>query len=251
MFFGNILGKILAVNLADGRVIWSQVNPLAVWNSPLVHDGVVIMGGRDSFVYAFDAASGALRWKAPVSGPVLSSPAMDTRNGRVYVAAEDMRVYALDAADGKIVWTSPKLPGASFRGYYPVVAPDGSVMVTVTPVMTLDNFEPILLDMVKEIFGDFASWRHNKEDNDRLRKANFEKMADPKTYDAQLDYYPQTAHRSARLSNLLRARSGDRQTKIRRADRLCREHERHAVAAAGHLRRQGHRQVPGPAPQPL
>ena len=61
-------------------------------------------------------------------------------------------------------------------------------MVTVTPVMTLDNFEPILLDMVKEIFGDFASWRHNKEDNDRLRKANFEKLADPKTYDAQLDY---------------------------------------------------------------
>ncbi|NLH15989.1 MAG: PQQ-binding-like beta-propeller repeat protein [Phycisphaerae bacterium] len=188
VFFGNKLGKIIAVNLADGRMIWSQVNPLAVWNSPLVHDGVVIVGGRDSFVYAFDVTSGGLRWKSSVGGPVLSSPAMDVRNGRIYVAAENMQVYAIDVADGKIIWTSPKLPGASFRGYHPVVAPDGSVMVTVTPVMTLDNFEPILLNMVKAIFGDFASWRHNKEDNDRLRKANFEKLADPKTYDAQLDY---------------------------------------------------------------
>ncbi len=186
--FGNILGKIIAMNIADGRVLWSQVNSLAMWNSPLIHDGVVIIGGRDSAMYAFDTSSGILRWKAAIGGPVLSSPAMDSRNGRVYIAAENMHVYALDASTGRIEWTSPKLPGASFRGYYPVVAPDGSVMVTVTPVMTLDNFEPILLDMVKEIFGDFASWRHNKQDNDRLRKANFEKMADPKTYDSQLDY---------------------------------------------------------------
>jgi hypothetical protein len=188
VIFGDIAGKITAVNLIDGKEVWSQRIPQAVWNSPLIHDGFAIIGCRDSTVYAFDAATGVLRWKAQVRGPVLSSPAMDTRNGRIYVANEDMRVYALNAADGKIVWTSPKLPGASFRGYYPVVAADGSVMVTVTPVMTLDNFEPILLDMVKEIFGDFASWRHNKDDNDGLRKSNFERMADPRTYDAQLDY---------------------------------------------------------------
>ena len=44
------------------------------------------------------------------------------------------------------------------------------------------------MGMVKEIFGDFASWRHKKEENDRLREANFKKMAEPGTYEAQLNY---------------------------------------------------------------
>jgi hypothetical protein len=44
------------------------------------------------------------------------------------------------------------------------------------------------MGMVKEVFGDFASWRHKKEENDRLREANFKKMAEPGTYEAQLKY---------------------------------------------------------------
>ena len=42
-------------------------------------------------------------------------------------------------------------------------------MVTVAPAISLDRFQPLLLEMVKEIFGDFASWRHKKEENARLR----------------------------------------------------------------------------------
>jgi hypothetical protein len=99
-----------------------------------------------------------------------------------------MCVYAFDLSDGRQVWRSKKLPGVSFRGYHPVVAPDGSVMITVTPALSLDSFTPILLDMVKEIFGDFASWRHTKEENAQLRRKNFERMQQPDTYKAQLDY---------------------------------------------------------------
>ncbi len=64
-------------------------------------------------------------------------------------------------------------------------------MVTTTPSIDLDSFDPILMGMVKEIFGDFASWRHKKEENDRLREANFKKMAEPGTYEAQLSYLRQ------------------------------------------------------------
>ena len=45
----------------------------------------------------------------------------------MYVACEDMHVYAFDLAQGRRVWQSSKLPGVSFRGYHPVVAPDGSI----------------------------------------------------------------------------------------------------------------------------
>jgi len=186
--FGCADGEIYALGVADGRLVWSVQTGQAVWNAPLIHQGVVLVGSRDANLYAIDLGSGIVRWKAPTGGPPLSSPALDARNNHVYAAGEDMHAYAFDFEDGKQVWHSVKLPGVSSRGYHPVVAPDGSVMITTTPSMSLESFDPILMDMVKEIFGDFASWRHTKEENDRLREANFKKMAEPGTYEAQLSY---------------------------------------------------------------
>ncbi len=188
VFFGNTEGKVYAVNAADGKPAWSISLGPAVWNAPVVYQGVVIVGGRDGGLYAIEADSGRIKWKALTGGPLLSSPALDAKTGKVYVGSEDMHVYAFDFASGRQLWRSDKLPGVSFRGYHPVTAPDGSVMITVTPALSLDSFEPILLDMVKEIFGDFASWRHTKEENERLRLENFKLMEKPGTYQAQLDY---------------------------------------------------------------
>jgi len=188
VFFGNAEGKVCAVEAADGKVVWAVQTGAAVWNSPVVHEGTVVIGSRDGKVYAIAAGAGAVQWTAETGGPVLSSPALDVKTNRAYIASEDMRVNAFDSRDGRPLWRSDKLPGVSFRGYHPVVAPDGSVMITVTPALCLDSFEPVLHDMVKEIFGDFASWRHTKEENERLRRENFEQMQKPGTYDAQLRY---------------------------------------------------------------
>lgn len=181
--FGCADGKICAVNAADGKPAWSVQTDKAVWNAPLIHRGTAVAAG-----YAIDLRTGAIKWKAETQGRLLSSPALDADRERVYLASEDMHVYAIDFKNGRRLWQSEKLPGVSFRGYHPVVAPNGSVMVTTSPALNLDSFEPILMDMVKVVFGDFASWRHNKGDNDRLREANFKKMAEPGTYEAQLNY---------------------------------------------------------------
>ncbi|MBN2136580.1 MAG: PQQ-like beta-propeller repeat protein [Sedimentisphaerales bacterium] len=188
VFFGNAAGKIYGVNTGDGSIAWSVQTGQAVWNCPAAFEGVVIAGGRDGKVYAVEAKTGRVKWTSKTGYAILSSPAIDPGENMAYIASEDMHVYAFDIHQGKLVWRSEKLPGVSFRGYHPVVSPDGSVMVTVTPAMSLDSFEPVLHDMVKEIFGDFASWRHSKEENDRLREENFELMAKPETYRAQLDY---------------------------------------------------------------
>jgi outer membrane protein assembly factor BamB len=188
VFFGNAEGKIYALNAGDGRLIWSFRTHLAVWNSPLVYEGVVVVGSRQGRLYAIDACTGKIKWQEAVSGPLLSSPAIDVGTGRVYIGCEDMHVYAFDLRDGKILWRSKKLPGVSFRGYHSVIAPDGSVMITVTPGISLDTIQTILYDMVKEVFGDFASWRHTKEENARLREQNFKLMEKPDTYERQLRY---------------------------------------------------------------
>jgi hypothetical protein len=180
--------KIYAVNISDGTLAWFVQTGSAVWNSPLVYKGVVVIGSRDGRLYAVDADSGKIKWAAPTGGPLLSSPALDVNAGRIYIGSEDMHVYAFNLRNGTKVWRSDKLPGVSFRGYHPVIAPDGSVMITVTPAICLDTFGTVLLDMVKEIFGDFASWRHTKQENERLRKENFKLMQKPDTYEAQLRY---------------------------------------------------------------
>jgi hypothetical protein len=188
VFFGCADGKVYALRASDGQPLWTFPTGAAVWNSPLPHDDTVLIGSRDGNLYAVISATGKLRWQAATAGPLLSSPALDVHAGRVYVGSEDMHVYAFEFGSGRPVWRSEKLPGVSFRGYHPVIAPDGSVMITVTPAISLDAFNPILNDMLKEVFGDYASWRHNKEENERLRAANFKLLEKPETYRAQLDY---------------------------------------------------------------
>ncbi len=186
--FGCADGTIRALKTTDGAQAWSIETGVAVWNAPAIAGGTVTIGGRDARVRAIDLDSGKVRWIARAGGPLLSSPAVDARAKRVYAAAEDMKVSALDLETGRELWRSAPLPGVSFRGYHPVVAPDGAILVTSTPGVPLGAFDQILLDMVKAIFGDFASWRHDKDENARLREANFALMAKPDTYRRQLDY---------------------------------------------------------------
>lgn len=188
VFFGSADGCVYALNTADGKKLWSVRTEAAVWNAPAVSGGLVFVGSRDGQFLAIENASGKVRWTARLGAPILDSPAVDAKRGQVCVGAEDLRVRAYAMADGKPIWTSERLPGASMRGYHPVIAPDGAVMVTTAPVIGYDHFQNLLLEMVREVFGDFASWRHKKEENEKLRAENFRLMEKPETYGKQLDY---------------------------------------------------------------
>ncbi len=62
----------------------------------------VYVGSTDNYLYAIDAASGALRWKAATTGAVNSSPTV--AGGTVYVGSDDSYFYAFDAATGQLRW---------------------------------------------------------------------------------------------------------------------------------------------------
>lgn len=191
VFFGGADGGIYALDQNNGTLAWLVQTGSAVWNSPAVYSDLVLVGSRDQRLYAIEATTGRVRWTADTGGPLLGSPAVDPRRNRVYIGSEDMCVYAFDLKDGHLDWRSAQLPGVSLRGYHPVVAVDGSVLVTTAPGLSVDTFQELLLKMTKEIFGDFASWRHSKEANAILREENFALMEKPATYQTQLDFLRQ------------------------------------------------------------
>jgi eukaryotic-like serine/threonine-protein kinase len=124
VYIGALDGFVYAVDAASGRLRWrSQVDSTGakIWSSPAVSNGLVITGVASTLsekpkipgeVLAFDAATGARRWRtwsepggAP-GGGIWSSPAIDVARGMVYVGIGDPDdgAEALDLRDGHVLW---------------------------------------------------------------------------------------------------------------------------------------------------
>jgi len=114
IYIGALDGSVYAVDAASGHLRWrsSADDPGAkIWSSPLVVNGLVIVGAASTLsekpkipgeVLAFDAATGAQHWRtwsepggAP-GGGIWSSP--------VAVGGKDGLLYSLDAQSGRVLW---------------------------------------------------------------------------------------------------------------------------------------------------
>lgn len=121
VFVGANDGKVHAIDLATGKVLWTfqlgsqkphppeEPAPLyPIEASPVVHEGKVLVGGRDGLVYALDAASGKLLWTYETAGEILGSGNLlldDPAHPRLIVGSYDNRLHCIDLTTGKAVWT--------------------------------------------------------------------------------------------------------------------------------------------------
>ena len=104
----------------NNKVVWMSSDAGAGFETnPLVIDNTLYAGNRDGYFYAFDAATGLLKWKFQTAGPISFSAAY--KDGTLYFASNDAFAYAINAADGKLVWKSQKLPGDGFHTFWPVI----------------------------------------------------------------------------------------------------------------------------------
>ncbi len=139
-------GQLLAIDAATGKNIWvanavavpGKVSKLKFWKrdaleaglsgSPGVGNGMVVVGGRNGEVMAFDAGSGAKRWSVRATSEVLSAPYVGS--SRVVVRSNDGRVFGLDSADGSRKWVFDRgLPTLSVRGNSSPVGGNGIVFI--------------------------------------------------------------------------------------------------------------------------
>lgn len=84
------------------QTVWTFKTDGPIFGSPAVAGGVVYIGSDDTFLYALDQETGALKWKFETQGQIASSPAVS--NGLVYFGSYDGVFHAVDTATGKEKW---------------------------------------------------------------------------------------------------------------------------------------------------
>jgi outer membrane protein assembly factor BamB len=115
LYVGSFVEHTLyAFRILDGQLVWQYTTGDYVNSSPAVYGNSVYVGSDDGYLYALNAATGALKWKLNGGGIYPSdgmSPSPIVVNGVVYTSCYDGNVYALDAASGNVIWnhTTTKL----------------------------------------------------------------------------------------------------------------------------------------------
>lgn len=100
------LGSVVAIDAADGSVIWRQDTRSSQQVWPLPIGDLVVAGGPDRTFRAFDAATGEQRWSSAVAGgDITRSPS--SAGDSVFFGTEDGVFHAIDARDGHEIWTAP------------------------------------------------------------------------------------------------------------------------------------------------
>lgn len=92
-----------AAPLTNGKLWTYATGNLIDYSSAAVINGVVYVGSDDNYLYALNAANGALIWQYKTGNAIDSSPTV--ANGVVFFGSEDNKVYALNATTGSKIWS--------------------------------------------------------------------------------------------------------------------------------------------------
>ncbi len=95
-------GEVVALDATTGATKWTAYTPFYGTSGLALANGMIYVSTISNGVYAFDEATGALKWQVSVAMG-FSAPAV--ANGVVYVGAGTAYVYAFDAATGATLAT--------------------------------------------------------------------------------------------------------------------------------------------------
>jgi alcohol dehydrogenase (cytochrome c) len=85
--FPDQWGAVQAIDINTGKQVWNHGSALP-WNDGMLATagGLVFSGGADGFLYAFDAKTGAVKWKSPqLTSGIVGVPSTWKVDGKQYV----------------------------------------------------------------------------------------------------------------------------------------------------------------------
>ena len=116
-------GELLAVNPANGAVIWRQALDAPASGAPATEGGVVYVSGRDGAAWAVDGRNGRVLWQfpgLPATSGALGTAAPGIADGTVLFPFASGEIVAAKASDGVPVWSASVSGERLGRGTGPI-----------------------------------------------------------------------------------------------------------------------------------
>jgi outer membrane protein assembly factor BamB len=107
VFTSDTSGQLTALRQSDGRRIWSTTigfipdSTAALWGSLVISPGTDASGG---YVAAFDAATGARRWRTRLTVDQYASITAPAVYGSAVYISAGTTIYAISASSGRVLW---------------------------------------------------------------------------------------------------------------------------------------------------
>jgi outer membrane protein assembly factor BamB len=103
-------GRIVALSMQTGKVVWSRGIGPGSESSPLVLGQSVIVGDAGGTVHSYNVTDGHPNWTFQASGAVKGGIAWGA--GKIFFGDYGGHVYALDPSNGHEIWSAS--PGGTF-----------------------------------------------------------------------------------------------------------------------------------------
>lgn len=113
-------GRVAAVRMRDGKVLWSRTLPSRSESSPMIDGGKIYFGTEDGTVYALRARNGRTVWTYRAAGAVKASLTLSGRT--LYFGDYSGRVQAIRTVNGRRVWSSSVARGLRSGRFYATAA---------------------------------------------------------------------------------------------------------------------------------
>jgi outer membrane protein assembly factor BamB len=101
VYAASMEGQLLALDAASGAVRWTAPIKVPGFEGPAAADGRVLAAAVDGHVHALDATSGRERWRRQLGAPAVTTPLIVGAD--VYVGTADGTVHRLAAGDGRVL----------------------------------------------------------------------------------------------------------------------------------------------------
>ncbi|WP_372366303.1 PQQ-binding-like beta-propeller repeat protein [Candidatus Uabimicrobium sp. HlEnr_7] len=102
VYLSTVSGKVICVNLIEGKKIWEYTTESTFSASPSVISEVVYVGDEDGVVHALDAGSGKKLWEFTCEDKVISG--VNYYKDKLIFGSYDHHLYCLSKKDGKLLW---------------------------------------------------------------------------------------------------------------------------------------------------
>lgn len=123
----NALDGVAAYTPDQGRLLWKKNIPEGVESSGVFFKGKVFLAAQNGTVQAIELAEGRTLWSYSTKSENVGQPFLDSQQGVLYLLAGNNIVHALDAESGKVNWIYSRQDTSAFSirgGSQPVLKND-------------------------------------------------------------------------------------------------------------------------------